>query len=681
MFAVSLNWLCEILNTNISLDDMMSAFNIQGFEVKSIDQVGDDYLITIEVKANRSDMLSHYGVAREVASFMNIEFEDFSSNLKLDDSDERKKLGVSVDKSICDYFCIIRIDGIDNSVKTPDYVRKRLEFFGINSINAVVDISNYIAIEMGQPTHAYDFDKIHGGYLSVCENKKEQKFTTLAGTSTDLKQGDILVCDDEKPLCIAGIIGSSNSEVDENSKNIVIESAVFSKVPVRVTSRRLKISSLASFRFERGVDPLGSFTINKIFAERIIKICGGKITYHFESSTRDVQEKLIDLRISRVNLLLGTRLNLDKVSKCLERYCFKCEKKQDDVLSVKIPSFRLDIEREVDLIEEVARSISYDNISPSNMNIVANYIPNKVYERFDVIRNILNGFGLNEVINYTFIPGEICKIMNLNNEDCVFLQNPLSNMYDLMRTSLLYSLLYSLSYNYSVGYYNLALYEIGRTYKKDNSSETLSSEENISSFIVSGNRIDSGFGIGKSIKFDFYDMISYLKNIFSIFNMNYDFKKFDCDYLENSYNVMSNDEKIGFVGKVVKNKFLKLLPNLKLVKDDIFYCEISIDKIEEKNKIQKFESKFPSVARMYNLICSKSVSVKDIKNAIFNCGKEIYSIDIKDVYKDGIDSEHQALLFEICFWLSERTLRIEEVESLESKILEKLDLLYGIKIK
>lgn len=681
MFAVSLNWLCEILKTKISLDDMMSAFNIQGFEVKSIDQVGDDYLITIEVKANRSDMLSHYGVAREVASFMNIEFENFSSNLEFNNLDESKKVDVNVDESVCDYFCIIRIDGIDNSVKTPDYIRKRLDFFGINSINAVVDISNYIAIEMGQPTHAYDFDKIHGRCLSVCHNAKDQKFTTLAGTSVDLKQGDILICDDKKPLCVAGIIGSSNSEVDEKSKSIVIESAVFSKVPVRVTSRRLKISSLASFRFERGVDPMSSFTINKIFAERILEVCGGRITYHFEHSTRKMQEKIIDLRVSRVNLLLGTNLNLDTISKCLDKYCFKCEKKQNDILSVKIPSFRLDIEREVDLIEEVARSVGYDNIAPSNMNVIANYRPNHVYERFDVIRNILNGFGFNEVINYAFIPGEICKIMSLNSEDCVFLQNPLSNMYDLMRTSLLYSLLYSLSYNYSVGNCNLALYEIGRTYKKDNSSATLSREENIASFIISGNRIDSGFGISKNVKFDFYDMTSYLKSIFSIFNMNYDFEKFDCDYLESSYNIMSRGRKIGFIGKVVKSKFLKLLPNLKLIKDNIFYCEINIDKIEEKNKLQKFESKFPSVVRMYNLICNKNISVKDVKKMIFDCGKEIYSVNIKDVYKNGIDHEHQALLFEICFWLSERTLKIEEVESLESKILEKLDSLYGIKIK
>ncbi len=681
MFAVSLNWLCEILKTKISLDDMMSAFNIQGFEVKSIDQIDDDYLITIEVKANRSDMLSHYGVAREVASFMDIKFEDFKSELEFESVDVSKKVEVRVDESVCDYFCIIKIDGVDNSVKTPNYIKKRLEFFGINSINAVVDISNYIAIEMGQPTHAYDFDKIHGDCLCVCENKKNQKFTTLAGTSVDLKQGDILVCDAHKPLCVAGIIGSSNSEVDEKSKSIVIESAVFSKVPVRIASRRLKISSLASFRFERGVDPMSSFTINKIFAERILKICGGRVTYHFEYSSQKIKEKIIDLRIDRVNLLLGTNLNIDTISNCLEKYRFKCEKKKDDLLSVKIPSFRLDVEREVDLIEEVARSIGYDNIAPSNMNVVANYRPNHIYERFDVIRNTLNGFGFNEVINYAFIPGEVCKIMNLNSEDCIFLQNPLSNLYDLMRTNLLYSLLYSLSYNYSIGNCNLSLYEIGKAYKRNDLSETLSSEENLASFIISGDRIDSGFGVGKNVKFDFYDMTSYLRNIFSNFNMEYDFEKFDCGYLENSYKIMNEGKCIGFIGKVVKGKFLKLLPNLKLVKSNIFYCEINVDEIEEKNKLQKFESKFPSVIRMYNLVCNKSISVKNIKNLIFGCGKEVYSVKVKDVYKDGIDSAHQAILFEICFWLSERTLKIEEVEHLESKILSKLESLYEIKIK
>ena len=679
MFVVSLNWICEILNKNISLDDVMNAFNIQGFEVKGIDKKENDYLITIEVKANRPDMLSHYGVAREISSFMNIKLIEPRSDLNLK-CEDNKKIDVQIDENICDCFNIIRIDDIDNTVSTPEYIRKRLELLWINSINAVVDISNYIAVELGQPTHSYDCDKISGNLLSVCNNEKKQKFTTLAGVDIDLEKDDILICDKEKALCVAGIIGSSNSEVDKNSKSILIESAVFSKVPVRVSSRRLKISSLASFRFERGVDPLTSFEFAKIFAQRVIEICGGKVTYYSSYKSKKVSGDIIDLRVNRVNALLGTSLSKEKIFSLLEKYNFITENKGNDLL-VHVPSFRLDVKSEIDLIEEVARSVGYDNIESRNMNVISNYRPNKIYERFDVFRNILNGFGFNEVINYSFIPDEMQGILNVDKKDCVFLQNPLSNAYALMRPNLIYSLLYSSSYNYSVGNCNLALYEIGRVYKRDESSMTLSIEENSVSMIILGDRIPSGFGVNKGIKFDFYDMTSYLKNIFSHFNMNYDFEKFECDYLINSYNIVSDGMNLGFVGEICKDKFVKVLPNLKLIKDNIFYCEINIDKIKENNKYQTFESKFPSVTRMYNLVCNKDISVKDIMTLIKKCGKEIYSIKVNDIYKDGMNLNEQAILFEVCFWLSDRTLRADEVESIEDKILSNLNSSYGIRIK
>ena len=423
----------------------------------------------------------------------------------------------------------------------------QLKLFDINLINAVVDISNYISIELGQPTHAYDRDKIFGNYLNVCVNDKSRKFTSLDRSELTIEKGDIIICDKKQPLNIAGIIGSSLSEIDKSSTKIAIESASFSKVPVRISSRRLKVSSLASFRFERGVDPLSSYKINKIFAERILEICGGKVSYYFEYLSDKLEEKKINLRINRVNSILGTSLNIDEISSSLSKYSFICEKDGEN-LRVKIPSFRLDVEEEIDLIEEVARSVGYDSITPQNMNIVSNYNPNLIYEHFDSIRNVLNGFGFNEVINYSFVHEDMQKILELNREECVFLQNPLSNSYSLMRPNLLYSLLYSSSYNYSIGNCDISLYEIGRSYIKDNAIDTSIREENKLSFIISGNRLNAGFNIQKNIKFDFYDLTSYIHNIFDFFNMKYEFKRLDCSFLSNSYNIINNNKTIGFFG-------------------------------------------------------------------------------------------------------------------------------------
>ena len=679
MFSVSLNWICEILNVNISLDEMMNALNLQGFEVKEVNKVLDDYIIEIEVKANRPDMLSHYGVARELASFMNVKLPDIDSKLNLDTISENV-LNIDIDKNICDAFCVICIDEIDNTVETPKYIKDRLELFNINSINAVVDISNYISIELGHPTHAYDRDKINGNYLNICVNDQKRKFTSLDRSELTLEKGDIIICDKEKPINIAGIIGSSVSETEKSSKNIVIESASFAKIPIRISSRRLKISSLASFRFERGVDPLESCKISKIFAERVMQICGGKISYHFEYLSDKLEEKKIALRTKRVNSILGTNLSADEISSSLSKYSFICECENGNTI-VTVPSFRLDVEEEIDIIEEVARSIGYDNIPPENMNIVAKYNPNQTYEKFDCLRNILNGFGFNEVINYSFIHDGMQKILDIDREECVFLQNPLSNAYSLMRPNLIYSLLYSSSYNYSVGNCSISLYEIGRSYEKYKKSQTLTREENKLAFIISGNRLNSGFNVQKNIKFDFYDLTSYIHNILDSFNIKYDFKKLDCSYLKNSYNIIDNKNEIGFLGEIYKSKFLNILPNIKLIKDDIFYCELNIDKIFENRKYQKFDSKFPSIIRMYNLICKKSTSIKDIIRTIKECSSEVYYVKVNDVYHKGMDDNEHAILFEICFWVTDRTLCTYEVENLEKKILYNLNSIYGIKIK
>ena len=373
-------------------------------------------------------------------------------------------------------------------------------------------------------------------------------------------------------------------------------------------------------------------------------------------------------------------MSIDEISSYLSKYSFICEKENKD-LYVQIPNFRLDIENEIDLIEEVARSFGYDNIEPKSMNIISNYHPNLTYEHFDSIRNILNGFGFSEVINYSFINEEMYKILGLDREECVFLQNPLSNFYSLMRPNLLYSLLYSSSYNYSIGNYDISIYEIGRSYVKDKKSRTSTREENKLAFIISGNRLNSGFNIQKNVKFDFYDMTSYIHNIFSFFNMKYEFEKLNCDFLTNSYNLISDGKEIGLIGEICKNKFLNVLPNMKLIKDSMFYCEISVDGICENRKFQKFDSKFPSIIRMYNLVYNKNILVRDIIRTIKECGSEVYYVKVNDVYNKGLNNDEHAILFEVCFWTIDRTLCNEEIENLESKILKNLGLSYGIKIK
>lgn len=683
MFVVSCNWILEILNKNLGIEKILKALDTLGFEVKEVKSFENDYLITIEVKANRPDMLSHFGVARELASFFDIELEEpvfvFKQNVEKNDS-----FSVKIDTNLCECYNAFVIEDIDNTIQIPEYIQNRLKLFGIESINPVVDISNYITLEYGQPTHIYDKDKFLENSLKVCENNNACTFTDLSNKNLKLQNGDIVIKNNNEIVCLAGIIGSKIAETNKNTKNIIIESAIFNKIPVRLTSKRLKISTLASFRFERGVDAGNSLNILNLIAQKIINLCGGKLVCKFIYKINKIFDKNLNLRVSRTNDILGTNLKINQILECLGKYKFECKKKDENNILVKIPSFRLDMEREIDLIEEVARGIGYDIIEPLNPKTSLIYRPNKLYEKFDILRNILMGFGFNESINYSFIPSEVCNIIdNLNKNNCIILQNPLSNLYDLMRPNLIYSLLYSLSYNYSIGNYDSSFFEIGRTYELDKNAETFAQETDSLGFIISGNKINSGFGINKAIKYDFYDLNSYLNSIFDYFDQkNIKFNQKNVSYMNNYYDLIFENKNLGFIGEINKSKFIKILPNLKLIKDKIFYCEIKINKIKENKKILKFESKFPSIIRQYNFICPKNIFSIEIVNYIKSKSKLINKVSIKDIYKDNkMNINEHSLLFEIEYRLSERTINSEEIELIENDLSTSLLKKFGMKIK
>ena len=679
MFAVSYKWIIEILNKNISFDEILRVLNLQGFEVKSIDDLDDgDHIITIEVKANRPDMLSHFGVAREIASFLDIHLEEptFDVNFDSDPCD----ISINIDSSICDCYYSACINGIDNSVDTPEYIKHRLSIFGIDSINPVVDISNYVSIEYGQPSHIYDRDNINGNCLSIYKNDKSEKFVSLAEKELELTSDDVVIKDSSGTVCVAGIIGSSRDSVSRSSKNIMIESAVFSKIPIRMTSKRLKISTLSSFRFERGVDSWSSLSMLNLICKKIQEICGGKLFGLFKYKSDKLKQNKIDLRVDRSNNILGISLTANEMVEYLNKYLFCCEVIDNNNISVSIPSFRLDIEREIDLIEEIARSFGYDNIDPRNLCNDLVYRVNNLHENIQKLRSLLVGFGFNEVINYAFVPESMAKLFD--HTDHVILQNPLSNLYSLMRTEMIYSLLSSLVYNYSIGNYDDSLSEIGRTYHKNDKSETLVDEIDSLGFIISGNKINSGFGVTKSIKYNFYDLTSYIINIFNEFNQQIEYKLKKSNYLENSYDIISNNESVGFFGIVSKNKFTNILPNVKLIKNEILYCELNINKIKFDKKVMKFKSEFPSIVRQYNLICKKTSSFKDISKCINSFNDSINEVSVKDVYEDSkMSNDEHSLLIEIKYRLESRTLSAEEVEKIESDLLSNLSDKFGMRIK
>jgi phenylalanyl-tRNA synthetase beta chain len=670
-------------------DELFDILNLQGFEVKEKEHSKNDTVITIEVKANRADMLSHIGIAREICAFKNMNIPKINrTDLKEDNNSFPINIKFANDHS-CRRFSGIIINNIDNTASTPEYIKNRLEKLGVNCINAVVDIANYIMLELGQPMHTYDIDKLSGNMINVCKADADGKITTLGNKEAQIKKGDIVISDNNKVLCVAGIIGTESSTVDINTKNILLESAIFDEISVRLTSRRMKISTPSSFRFERGVNIDSTKDIACTCAKKINEICGGDICkVLFDYYPDKVTDNIISLRCSRANELIGCSLTIDQIVNLLNKYDFKCKKDGKNNITVISPPYRLDVLKEVDIIEEIARIYGYDNIKPIMPTIQVQYSKNYVWDNIDILRNILVGLGFNEVINYAFIPADVTKFLKVPKGHFLYsdlkLQNAISPMYCLMRPTLVYSLISSLSYNYSRNNTDLSLFEIGRVYFKDENKDTGCSETDTLGIILSGCRLERGWGIDKDVKYTYYDLLNYVNLLFSEFGQAFELKEENYPFFEDSsgYSIINeNGIRIGFLGEIKKEE-VKNIQNIKLIKDKIFYCEAYIKYFNNKNKLLKFESKFPNIKRSYNLLCKKDTFSKDIVNDIKASSKLITSVVIKDVYYDkNIPSDSHAILYEVEYCSKEYTLTSEEISEIEKRFLNSLIAKYGIIIK
>lgn len=687
MFKFSLNWLRDYCGKEMTFEDIMQKLKLQGFEFQGSQKAHDDIVTAIEVKANRPDMLYHMGIAREIKAFDGEKIPEVTHrNIKTDNSSFPVK--INVDKNVCKRFCAVKISGVDASKQTPEYITKRLEALGINSVNSVVDIGNYIMLDLGQPIHAYDFDKLSDKTLNIHKAEKGEKIVTFSGETSEIKAGDIVISDCDSIKCVAGIIGTEAAAVSKNTKDIILEAAVFDDVSVRLTSRRLKISTPSSFRFERGVSACSTLDILMETAEMITKIYGGKI----EESVFDYQnfvneENFLNLSVKNSNKLIGVNLDQTTIMKHLEKYNFKCLAENEDTIKVTIPDYRLDVKQEVDLIEEVARIHGYDNIEPVMPTIMTSYNKNNIWSNIDIAREVLAGLGFHETINYSFIPNDTMKIFDIAEGERVYsdllLQNPIAGAYALMRPFMTYSLLNCLIYNYSISNNNLGLFELGKVYFRDSKCDTGCKEINTCGFIMSGVRIPRGFGISKDVKYNYYDLLNYLKIIMDRFGQKFELIPNSFKFLVegSGYDIAVNGKAIGFIGEINKSKLSKI-QNLKLIKDDIFYCEFYLEDIEEKVKKIAFESKYPPVNRLYNFMQGKDISAKQVEDVIKSADEIVRNVVVRDIYSDKTFAEiEHAVLYEVNYCSKNATLTSEEIEEVESKFIKELSEKFGIKFK
>lgn len=675
MFKFSKNWLEKLANEKIDYKDFdKNWLDLQGFEVATETPINDDVVIELEVKANRPDMLSHLGILREYNVYKNKGYlPEIKSKLSLDGL-KGLDINVEVTTNKVDNLVLIEIRNVDNTKETPKEMKEYLENLGVNSINPIVDISNYIMLGLGQPIHMFDLDKVKDK-LCYKENDKVQKIITLSGEEEEIPTEAITIEDSEGITCLAGIVGTKKVEIDENTKNIIIESAHFDAIASRVASQKTHITTLASYRFERGVDSDQVLNYGLLCAEKVLEICGGQITGAYTKLNKK-EKNVKEVSVKRTNSILGTKLSASEIKNLLEKYYFDVDILSEDKLKVYCPDYRLDLEGEIDVIADVAQMYGYHNIEPTIPNLSVDYEPNVVMQNSDRLREILLGLGINECISYTFIHKEALSKLGINKDSKLYgdieIINPLSIKFAIMRPNMVYSMLNTLLFNISKYNECEPIFEIGTVFARNNDTDTGYSQKQMLSVVLNGNKYQKGFGLDKNIPYDFYDIKQILELIMEEFSLEYELKPTTESVLEKGLEIYINGKYAGLIGTIDSSK-VRNLENGKLVKGEVEYLELCVDDLSFGRTPLEEQSKFQSIIREYNLLVPNGVKFSEYSKLIKEKSNLIREIEVKDIYNGkGVKENHSAILISVEYNNFDKTLVSEEVEVIEKDILDSL---------
>ena len=625
----------------------------------------DDTIYELDLNPNRNiDCTNHIGFAYEVASVLGrkVTLPDISTS-PIKDS-VKKHFSLEVDTPNCTLYNAKMVTGVKIK-ESPDFIKHRLIAAGMRPINNVVDISNYVMLEFGQPLHFFDKDKL-GDKIKVRMAGDNEEIETLDKKVRTLTNEDIVITDGKKPVCIAGVMGGSNTEVDETTKDILIESAIFNSYNVRYTSIRLDLRSEASLRYERGLN----WEYTNMAIERachlLEKYADGKVlsdTIVYDNIEKNV--KVADVTLDDVNKTLGLSMTKEDVERSLNNLGFDY-KVNKNTFTVTIPNRRLDVEpHRQDLIEEIGRLYGYDKIT-STLPVVStkegDYIGAVKYRK--LISKRLRALGLNECRTYTLISDEENELFKYNRKESIELLRPMSNDKKVIRQSLLSSLLKTYDYNKSRNVKDVMIYEIANTYYNKTEEDTKLA------ILMKGNYINNSWNPA-GIKADFYLLKGIIENVLDYLGLKnrYQFKEAVIDGIHPgiSAEITLDKEPIGFLGRVHPN----------IAKDDIYVLEMSLTKLVDKKikpiKIKEI-SKYPSIEKDLAFIIKKEVTSGEIVETIKRSGgKLLTNIEVFDVYTgENVKDDEKSIAYSLTFSDPTKTLSDEEVMQVFNKIIEEV---------
>lgn len=649
-----------------------------------------DVILDIGITPNRSDCLSVIGVAREIAAITGVKLRAPEIVFREDEEDINGITSVEIlDPDLCPRYTarIVKNVAIRPS---PFWIRRRLESVGLRAINNVVDVTNFVMLECGQPLHAFDYRFLKEGRIVVRKSRPGETFVSLDEKERALRADTLMICDGVEPVAIAGIMGGLHSEVKADTRMVLLESAYFNPASIRKSSRWLSMSTDAAFRFERGIDPEGVVRALNRAAQLIADLSGGTVCRGYvDQYPRKVESpRDIPLRTSRVRDILGKNIDPPEIVQILESLEMTVNKADDLHYRITPPTFRVDISREIDLIEEIARLHGYDRIPATRPAIsIMSMGQDRRKTIEERIRTLLNGYGYSEVITYSFIPAKAVDDLGLPAGDArravVAIRNPLTEEQSVMRTTMIYSMLDTMRKNANAGCFDLKIFEMGRIYLARQAG-MLPVEKNSIGGLLTGARYDDSWHYS-GLASDFFDLKGCLEGLFE--HLKLTSLKFRPDLQEpflhpgRSCHITAGEDVIGFIGEVHPDVLARMD-----LKNRVTVFEMDLDVLAGHFSgalSYRDISKFPSSSRDVAFLISRDRPAEEIIKFSLDIHEELLEkVCVFDVYEGrGVPEGMTSLGLRFSYRAHDRTLTDQDIGQAHNAIVRRIMEQSGAKIR
>ena len=672
---LSPTWLRDFVDLPVANRRLADDLTLAGIAVEGVSGEGEGTVFEMEITTNRPDAMNHYGVARECSALYDLPLKPIEP--KLPKSEGKTDFVISIeDKEGCARYTARIIRGV--TIKTSaDAIAKRLASVDQRAINNAADASNYTLWEMGHPTHAFDLDLLEGGKIIVRRARAGETLKTLDGVDRKLDPQDLIIADSAKPVALAGVMGGFDTMITEKTKNILIESAWFDPVIVRKTAKRHGLHTDASHRFERGADYGATSLACARVAQRIIESGGGKLQgEEIDAIGRELDQAPVELRISEVHRILGKPLDTNQIFRILKRLGFDLmpEPGEEQVFSVRIPSWRLDVEREIDLIEEIARLHGYDKF-PNRLPAYAGSVVELPDAKKDSrLRSSLLGLGYDEAVSLTFISHEDAE--QFSSVPVIELANPLSAEASVMRTSMVPGMLNMLAYNLNRESANVRLFEAGNVFELTNGQAKQSKQICLG---ATGSAVVPGVHQAARA-LSFFDLKGDVENLLQAFQFNS--LSYDAQTPEHYHPGRSAR---AIMDSATVAQFGQLHPDLaagRKLRQDVFIAEIYLDRLYRHDlRHVRYQAlpRYPAVERDFSFVFADSVVFEKIQQAVLSLGLEhLRNFIPAEIFRGGnVTVGNHSILLRATFQSNERTLREDEVAQWSGQIVKALEALGG----